>query len=93
MHFSCFTYTGLCVFFQNRMHTFRILKERPVSVCELKCLNLLCMPGIAIGFGNRKSVVFMAKTSLMLSSSLQMLPVSLILCKQVNIIEENVFER
>ena len=85
VHFSCFMCTSSW-FFIN-MHTFKILNDCQVSVCvcELQCLS----QESPLSFGTRKLVFFMAPHHLTtLPTSLQMLPVCFILCKQATLLKK-----
>ena len=39
--FSPFHLHKIVIFFKT-MHTFKFLNDRPVSICQVKCLDLLC---------------------------------------------------
>ena len=70
-------------------HAFKISKDRLMSVCLLKCLNLQ-----RVIFGTRKSSFLSGQRHLTTwSTSLQVSTVCSILCKQANLFDENVSEQ
>ena len=85
---TIFSYTLL----SGGLHTLKILKDCKVSVCKLKCQFAEEKEQESpLIFGTHKSeVLWHYRHFMTLSTSLQMLPVCFILCKQAHLIEENI---